>query len=302
MKPMKNYFNNLFYYCLGGIFLFLNKIRYSIRGYKTPRPFSIKEINKGIDYDFTTVDFWLNELSNLTDSTFSIKGKNVLELGPGADLGVGLILLARGVNKYNAIDVNPLVYNVPKKFYDSLFDEITKRIPFANVNDLKYQLQLFYEGKSDRLNYIYDKDFSFSRLESEMIDIVFSQAAFEHFDNIENTLGEVSEIISDGGWLLAGIDFQTHTRWIRERDPLNIYRYSDLIYKIFYFQGILNRLRPDYYIRCLEKFGWKDVKFVPKRKLSQEELEIIRPYLYGRFSKCENIDVLNGILSARKSS
>ena len=299
---MKNQFRNLFYYCLGGIFIFLNKIRYSIVGYKTPRPFSIKESNKCIDYDFNTVDGWLNELNNLIDSTFSIKGKNVLELGPGADLGVGLILLARGVRKYSAIDVNPLVYKVPKGFYNSLFDEITKRIPLANINDLKYQLQLFYEGKSDRLNYIYDKNFSFSSLQSEMFDVVFSQAAFEHFDNIENTLRNVSEIISDGGWVLLGIDFQTHTRWIRERDPLNIYRYSDKIYKIFSFQGIPNRLRPDYYIRCLEKFGWKDIKFVPKRKLSQKELEIIRPYLYGRFSNCENIDILNGILFARKCS
>lgn len=299
---MKITFINLFYYCLGGIFIFLNKIRYSIEGYKTPRPFSIKESNKCIDYDFGVVDGWLNELNNLTDSTFSIKGKSVLELGPGADLGVGLILLAKGVRKYSAIDVNPLIYKVPKGFYDSLFTEITKRIPLANINDLKYQLQLFYEGKSDRLNYIYDKNFSFSRLQSEMFDVVFSQAAVEHFDNIENTLRNVSEIVSDGGWLLLGIDFQTHTRWIRERDPLNIYRYSDKIYKFFFFQGIPNRLRPDYYIRYLEKFGWKDIKFVPKKRLSQKELEIIRPYLYGRFSNCENIDILNGILFARKYS
>ena len=299
---MKITFINLFYYCLGVIFIFLNKIRYSIEGYKTPRPFSIKENNICIDYDFGVVDGWLNELNNLTDSTFSIKGKNVLELGPGADLGVGLILLAKGVRKYSAIDVNPLIYKVPKGFYDSLFTEITKRIPCANINDLKYQLQLFYEGRNDRLNYIYDKNFSFSRLQSEMIDIVFSQAAFEHFDNIENTLRNVSEIVSDGGWILSVIDFQTHTRWIRERDPLNIYRYSDKIYKILSFKGIPNRLRPDDYIRYLEKFGWKDIKFVPKKRLSQKELEIISPYLYGRFSNCENIDILNGIVFARKYS
>jgi len=295
-------FKNVFYYCLGGIFIFLNKIRYSIEGYKTPRPFSIKESDKCIDYDFNTVDGWLNELNNLIDSTFSIKGKRVLELGPGADLGVGLILLARGAMKYSAIDVNPLVYKVPKVFYDALFDEIAKRIPLANINDLKYQLQLFYEGKSDRLNYICDKNFSFSSLQTEMFDVVFSQAAFEHFDDIENTLKNVTEIVSDEGLLLLGIDFQTHTRWIRERDPLNIYRYSDKVYKLFSFQGIPNRLRPDYYIRCLEKSGWKDIKFVPKKRLSQKELEIIRPYLYGRFSSCENIDILNGILFARRCS
>ena len=302
MKTLKNQFRSLFYYCLGGIFIFLNKIRYSIRGYKTPRPFSIRESNICIDYDFGVVDGWLHELNNLTYSTFTIKGKNILELGPGADLGVGLILLAKGARKYSAIDVNPLVYKVPKEFYDALFDEIAKRIPRANINDLKYQLQLFYEDKSDRLNYIYDKNFSFSRLQSEMIDIIFSQAAFEHFDDIETTLRKVSEIISNGGWMLLVIDFQTHTRWIRERDPLNIYRYSDKIYKIMSFKGIPNRLRPDDYIRYLEKFGWKDIKFVPKRKLNHAELSITRPYLYDRFSGCKDIDILSGIVFARKYS
>lgn len=277
-------------------------MRYSIEGYKTPRPFSIKNYKICIDYDFGVVDGWLNELYDLIDSTFSIKGKNILELGPGADLGVGLILLAKGARKYNAIDVNPLVYKVPKGFYDSLLDEITKRIPGANINDLKYQLQLFYEGKNDRLNYIYDKNFSFSRLKSEMIDIVFSQAAFEHFDNIENTLREVSEIMPDGGWMFSVIDFQTHTRWIRERDPLNIYRYSDKIYKNLSFKGIPNRVRSDDYIRYLEKFGWENIKFLPKKNLTQPEMKITKPYLYGRFRNCKDMDILSGILFARKYS
>lgn len=295
-------FKNLFYFMVGFVFLVLNKVRHEIEGYKTPRPFSIKQYNRCIEYDFSVVDTWLNELNNLTDSSFSMEGKNILELGPGADLGVGLILLAKGARKYNALDVNFLVKNVPSEFYNKLFKEIKKRIPLADINDLKFQLQAFYEEKNNRLNYIYDKNYSFFKLKSEKVDVVLSNAAFEHFNDIEKTFEQLSQVVKKGGYILSVIDFQTHTRWIREKDPLNIYRYSDKLYNLLSFKGSPNRLRPYDYISFLEKFGWGNIKFLSKTKLSQSEVRITKPYLYCRFSNCSDIDVLNGVLFARKFS
>lgn len=293
---------NFFYFSVGFVFMVLNKVRHEIEGYKTPRPFSIKQYNRCIEYDFNVVETWLNELKNLMDSSFSIEGKNILELGPGADLGVGLILLAKGAEKYNALDVNFLVKKVPAEFYTKLFEEIKKRIPLADINDLKFQLQAFYEGKNNRLNYVYDKKFSFSQLKSEKIDVVFSHAAFEHFNDIEKTFEQLSQVVKKGGYILSVIDFQTHTRWIREKDPLNIYRYSDKLYNLLSFKGSPNRLRPDDYISFLEKFGWGNIKFLSKTKSSQSEVRITKPYLYCRFSNCSDIDVLNGVLFAQKYS
>lgn len=295
-------FKNFLYYLVGLIFMVLNKVRHEIEGYKTPRPFSVKQYHRCIEYDFNVVETWLNEMNNLTSSSFSLEGKNILELGPGAELGVGLILLAKGAGKYNALDVNFLVKKVPTEFYDKLFKEIKKRIPLADINDLKFQLQAFYEGRNNRLNYIYDKNFSFSQLKSEKIDVVFSHAAFEHFNNIEKTFGQLSQVVKKDGYILSVIDFQTHTRWIREKDPLNIYRYSDKLYNFLSFQGSPNRLGSYEYISFLKKFGWGDIKFLPIKKLSQLEVGITKPYLYGRFNSCSDIDILSGVLFAKKYS
>lgn len=293
---------NTLYYLVGLIFMMLNKVRHEIEGYKTPRPFSVKQYHRCIEYDFSVVDTWLNEMKNLASPSFSLEGKNILELGPGAELGVGLILLAKGAGKYNALDVNFLVKKVPAEFYDNLFQEIKKRIPSADIHDLKFQLQSFYEDKNKQLNYIYDKNFSFSQLKLEKIDLVFSHAAFEHFNDIEKTFEQLSQIVKKGGYLLSVIDFQTHTRWIREKDPLNIYRYSDKLYHVLSFKGSPNRLRPYDYVNFLEKFGWGDIKFLPVNQLSMEEVGIAKPYLYGRFSTCSDIGVLSGVLFARKCS
>lgn len=54
---------NFAYYWIGIAFLFLNKIRHSIRGYTNPRPFPITQIKQAIEYDLSIVDHWLKILA-----------------------------------------------------------------------------------------------------------------------------------------------------------------------------------------------------------------------------------------------
>jgi len=62
------------------------------------------------------VDEWLLYLNKYTNNSYTLDGKNVLELGPGSDLGVGLFLLAKGCAQYNAYDVNNLMKSTPDIF------------------------------------------------------------------------------------------------------------------------------------------------------------------------------------------
>jgi len=238
--------NNVKHYFIGLIFLFLNKIRHTIQGYITPRTFPVTEFEKAIEYDFTVVEQWVQHLNNYTGkSKFDLKRKHILELGPGADLGVGIILLMKGAEKYNAIDVNNLVKSVPNEFYGKLFQFMTLITDKQkDVDFLRSQLTATQFGKSDKLNYVFDKNFNLSIFKKEKVDIVFSQAAFEHFNCVEKTIEQLSEVVKKGGFLIAEVDLKTHTRWIRDIDPLNIYRYSDFIYNLLRFPGSPNRVRP----------------------------------------------------------
>jgi SAM-dependent methyltransferase len=295
--------NNLAYYWIGFAFLVLNKIRHSIRGYTSPRPFPITQIQRAIEYDFSIVTHWLDVFAEYTGNKADLAGKSILELGPGADLGIGLITLWKGARKYNAIDVHNLAESVPNKFYENLFHALENnpadgKVP---VDYLRSQLKLTQSGKNDKLNYICRQDFDITIFQNEGIDLVFSQAAFEHFDDIDRAFSQLSRIVKQGAVLVAEIDLNTHTRWLRDVDPLNIYRYSDTIYNLFRFRGSPNRTRPFQYTETLEKYGWDNIRIIPLTKVEDKYLSTVTKRLDPRFWDQKNqIEFLSVMLCATK--
>ena len=144
-----------------------------------------------------------------------------------------------------------------------------------------------------------NKDFDLvSSIGKSEIDLVFSQAAFEHFDDIKMTISQLSKVCKPGAVLIIEIDLQTHSRWIRDKDPNNIYRYSERIYNIFWFRGIPNRVRPFQYRKAFEHHGWTDIEMKPLKKLDTN-----KSYsgLNKTFSHSENqMEYLSIIICARK--
>lgn len=278
------YRKNFFCWLVGGLILFANKGRHSVEGYLTPRTFPITDFTRGIDYDLDVIASWRHFLDEYMGEETSLKGKSILELGPGADLGIGLLLLAYGAEKYSSLDVNNLVATVPAEFYEQLFSRIEKA-PFlhADIEELRVQLEFTVSGRNRRLNYVHDPEFDLMQFAKDDVDIIFSQAAFEHFDDVQETFLQLTKIVRPGAVLVAEIDLSTHTRWIRDFDPLNIYRYSDLYYRLMSFPGSPNRVRPHQYRRYLEELGWKDVRIVPKRVADSQYVARISNHIAKEF-------------------
>jgi SAM-dependent methyltransferase len=253
-----------FFYVTGIGFLTLAKIKNVLRGYSTPKPFDLNQTDRAIDYDVRVVEEWLAHLKRYTREDAFLTGRNVLELGPGSDLGIGLVLLARGAASYNACDVNDLAAKVPGGFYNALFARLERSGSGVDVEALRRALHAPGGTAPKRLNYVVRKDFDLVRAFGEAtIDLVFSQAAFEHFDDIETTVAKLSAVCRPGAVIVAEIDLQTHSRWIRDKDPNNIYRYRDGFYNAFWFRGIPNRVRPYRYKQAFERNGWSNVTIAP---------------------------------------
>jgi len=113
--------SNLGNHYMGLFLMFLNKIRHEVKGYTSARGFDFADMERAINYDLRVVKRWMDYLEQYEVGASSLRGKNILELGPGADLGVGLITLAAGANSYNAVDVHNLIAGTPDKFYEQLF-------------------------------------------------------------------------------------------------------------------------------------------------------------------------------------
>ena len=287
----------------GIAFLFLVKYKNLLQGYATPRTFSILESDRAVRYDIGVVDKWLLYLRKYAGEHFSIDGKEILELGPGADLGVGLYLLSMEAFRYHAIDVNNLIAVTPQSLYDSFFKHLQNQKPDVDINDLRQQLTNYQKGEKSRLNYVYNDDFNIlSAADENSIDVIFSQAAFEHFENVEKTIQQVSMVAKPGAKLVCEIDLKTHSRWIRAKDPNNIYRYSDWFYNLFDFRGIPNRMRPSDYKIILQNHGWTDIMIFPIQTLSNAEIQSTNLFLNARFQHEDNqMYILACVLCATKS-
>ena len=255
------------------MFLLLAKIKYYIFGYPTFNATNITEYEKRYEYIIRIVDQWIIRLNNYSGNGEQLINKNVLELGPGSDLGVGFYLLYKGVLKYNSCDIYNLAKNVPDDFYNSFFKKLRGKDGIKSVSYLEKELEKINNNLPGDINYVVNSDFDLTySFESETIDIVFSQAAFEHFKNVETTVKQLSIVCKPNAIIIAEIDLQSHTRWIREKDPNNIYRYSNFIYNLFSVRITPNRIRPFTYYELFKKYGWRDIKIIPLSTIDKKNM------------------------------
>jgi len=250
MRSKEGLSRAVIYFVAGLPLLALAKAKNMTRGYVTPRSPGWSGIERSLDYDIAVAKCFLDELGRYG---YDVKLKDVLELGPGPDLGVGYYVLYQGARSYTGFDVNPLIRVSTPELYEML----RRRIEADGMSWTRVEP-----------TYVVRKDFDLQgAFKPESIDIVFSQFAFEHFDHPLDTVRQLRKILRPGGIMVAQIDLKTHSRWIRDRDPLNIYRYPDWLYDFFHFPGQPNRIRPWQYRRVLEADGWTEIRTFPGRKV-----------------------------------
>ncbi len=255
---------NTFLYFIGVVLLALAKRKDVFKGYFSPKPFNVSDIEKCIEYDLKVVDKWLLYIKEYTHCSNFINTKNILEIGPGRDLGTGLYLLFKGGKQYNACDVNDLMLFTPDEFYKQLFSKF-------KATFLEDEFSKFKSGEPSKLNYLVRKDLNIvSAFGVGTIDLVFSQAVFEHINNIDSMIEQISKVCKPRAILVAEVDLRTHSkyRYIVDKDPNNIYRYHRAIYNIFSFRGIPNRIRPFQYKEILQRHGWENIVITPLLTLS----------------------------------
>jgi SAM-dependent methyltransferase len=295
---------NAAYFTLGSLALLANKLRYTLRGYRNPRPFPNTEYARAIAYDLGVVDAWMARLANYLGQPYALTGKTVLELGPGADLGVGLYFLAQGVARYCAADVNPLAAMVPQAFYERLVAHLVERgtITAEGADSLLAEPESTRVGRPDRLDYRCLANFDLLAFGRDSVDLIVSQAAFEHFENFPATARQMAAVARPGALLVTEIDLNTHTRWLRDNDPHSIYRIPEWLYRLCHFPGIPNRMRPNEYVQALEQAGWIDIVVTPITVVSDDYLHQVQSHLATPFrTAVADMSHVHVVLCARRA-
>lgn len=267
-----------------------------LRGYRRPGTDPVAAVERAVAYDRRVVERWLGWLAAYVGRPVALDGLRVLELGPGPDLGAGLILLARGAAHYTAADAHDLATRADARFYDRLLGALTKEVGSGAQAELAGQLALWREGRPDRLDFAWRPDFDLTRLDRSDFDLVLSQAAFEHFDDPAQTFRQLARIVRPGARLVVQVDLKTHTPGLRDLDPLSIYRIPPWLYRRTRYPGVPNRVRPAAYAHALEVAGWQDVRVealevASERYLARTRARLARPFV-GADSQIELLGIV----------
>ncbi len=270
-----------FLFITGLILRIINKIRHSIMGYTSPRPFSSRNIERSVEYTLNVVANWEKVLINYIGSKHSFDNKHVLELGPGPDLGTGFVVLALGAQSYTAIDKYELVSKTPDNFYKVLFEQLKGYPAYRKAKTALGQFQK--RGFSDYFSYTCESPFSLNNLPLRKFDVLVSQAVLEHLDDVRKAFDTLRPTLSANAIMVHEVDIGTHTRWVRALDPLNLLRYSDTIYELLRFSGSPNRLRMCDYQQILNQLGFKRVETRSLIVLSDRYVKKVKSSLYKTF-------------------
>jgi hypothetical protein len=186
---------------------------------------------------------WIRHLIHLSEFKDSIP-RVVAEIGPGDSLGVGLASLLSGSEKYYALDVIKYWNNekniqilddlivlfrskarIPgKEEYPEIKPEIdTDLFPSHIISDEQLKSAL----SPDRIRKIKEELIDIYNPKNEIIkcqipwydpgviidntiDFIFSQAVFEHVEDLDNTYYSMSKWLRPAGYMSHQIDFKSH--------------------------------------------------------------------------------------------
>jgi SAM-dependent methyltransferase len=245
-----------------------------------------------------------------------LKGKDVLEIGPGDNLGVAFLLLAKGARTVTCIDGFAPSHNdehnshIYRAIYNSLSEE--ERVRVQDVVALQSSETASLVG--DRLisRYGVRMDLAALPLEAQSYDIVISRAVLEHLGNLEAGWRNMVRCLRPEGEMWHKVDFRCHTLF-EQIHPLYFLTVPDPLWEmISQPDPTLNRLRLPTYrelaardfreSRCYithiageSEFSPHVDTLIPGTHYTQRHLELIskiRPRLQPTFSNYSDEELL----------
>lgn len=137
-----------------------------------------------------------------------IKG-NVLEIGPGGNLGVALKFLSAGAERAVCLDVFPWATADHAELYNQVVGDAT---PFYG-----------------RIEYRCPETIEKTHLSDDSFDIIYSHACLEHVRDPAKAVASIARLLKPGGVTSHQIDLRDHRDFSR---PLEFLRWSDRVWKL----------------------------------------------------------------------
>ena len=270
---------------------------------------------------------WLRHLVKIHESSSKTHFPSMVELGPGSSIGVGILALLTGTNKYvglDVVDLEDVNYEAILEEFIALLKHRTpipddKEFPRVHPKLLDYSfpdhilnaeflekmlhkdrvttIKVMLKDFKNENRFVSKKELSiqFIKLgESEMdqlpfnsADLVFSQAVLMAVNNLEETYAMIQQFLKKGGVTSHQIDFKSFDT----ADKWNgHWTYSDTIWKIILGRKpyLINRAPYSIHASLHDKYGLKIIE-AQKEYLTSD---LSKTQLAPRFKTMPDEDLL----------
>ena len=245
----------------------------------------------------------------------SIDGWRIMELGPGGNIGNGIILCAAGaahvccVDNYRHVDFQSqllkfyaeliaLLKTAPQALLD-LFPALTPETIARNIDACVALKNDRCDFHPERISYVAPCDAASVPMNGAEFDWVFSQAVMEHVKDPGGVCRENSRLVKRGGFVSHQIDLRDHF----QMDSLDMLRHSDRTWwwMASNSHGFVNRARAAHFEEFFSRAGLQvlqsdatqritDSTRIPPRPdarfsgLTPEQLGIVGLFIVGKKS------------------
>lgn len=227
------------------------------------------------------------EFQKRTQKNTDVKGKAILELGPGGSLGFGLLALEAGAKKYLAIDDGTHTFIEKSRV-------LQYRKLLKNPRDIDHYFIHTKEGftyNTEVLKYESIDQESRYPMPDDSVDIIYSCAVLEHIHDLDLCFSEMTRVLKEGGIMYHEVDLRDH---IFSQESLWFLTISDFWFRTLFSHtgGFVNRKRLSGYQNTAKKYGLSIVSFesiirynntvVPKKLrllYSEEDIDTLAFYI-----------------------
>ncbi|HVR02768.1 MAG TPA: methyltransferase domain-containing protein [Polyangia bacterium] len=247
------------------------------RGAKAMRPKEAAAYFRGCARDLF-VELGVDE----GDAATFLRGKTVLEYGPGDTLGVALLLYAEGAASVHCVDRFP-VHKLSERsieVYGALLDGLrgAQRAraagAFNEVGNPRSGL------RPEVISYQVNPDGLSGRRAA--YDLIISRSVLALVNHLDKTIEDIARALKPGGVSVHKVDLGSHGL---DRDrPLDFLTWPDRLYDLMYSRkGRPNRWRVDTYQELARRAGLVIKKLVPTAELPHAQIEALLPALPSSF-------------------
>lgn len=191
-----------------------------------------------------------------------LTGSRILEIGPGANLGVALLFVAHGAREVVCVD----------RFESDRDDQMNRALYAAIASSLDGDARSrvlaclddsgLVRSGTITCHYGLPVERIEEAFEAGSFDIIVSRAVLEHVYSPEQAWKSMDHVLRPGGRMLHKIDFRCHS-FYEHKHPLHFLTVPERLWGLISAPDpTLNRARLSRYAALLANYGYRDATYV----------------------------------------